>query len=600
MRTSLRLFTLTLAILLTATGLFANATITIVNVNAPGVGFNDPTPAAPVGGNTGTTRGEQRMIAYRYAADIWEAALDSNVEIRVQAQFTSLGAGVLGSAGASRGFINFTPAEGFPGPEQADMIYHSALADKVAGREVDTNPTPRVDINTNFSTNFDFYLGLDGNHGTQNDLVAVLLHELGHGLGFASFANGNTGALNAGVFNDVYTNRLYDDQTGLFWMQMANNAARATSARNWGRLTFNAPQVSAGVPRVLSFGSPTVEVTNPAALARIYQFGTASFGAGITFPGIDAAIVPAVDALEVGGTTTDGCSAIENDVAGKIALIERGVCEFGVKALNAEAAGAAGVIIYNNAANATAAPASMGPGVVGHLVTIVAVSLSRADGLPLTTAAGPTGRIRADLSVRAGATPGGLARMYAPNQFAGGSSVSHYDTVASRNLLMEPAISGDLTHSVQEPQDLTLNLMRDIGWFADADVDGDENSADNCPNDANADQANYDGDTQGDVCDNDDDNDGVPDANDTIQFSDIRLTVVIAGCDSGAPNGRAFADGTTLMDRITALIASSPKNHGTFVNELNTHLTQAVSAGLLTGAQKGAINACAAASTIGK
>ena len=31
----------------------AQAQITIVNGNAPGVGFNDPTPAAPVGGNAG-------------------------------------------------------------------------------------------------------------------------------------------------------------------------------------------------------------------------------------------------------------------------------------------------------------------------------------------------------------------------------------------------------------------------------------------------------------------------------------------------------------------------------------------------------------------
>ena len=34
---------------------YAAATITIVNVNGPGVGFNDPTPATPVGGNPGTT-----------------------------------------------------------------------------------------------------------------------------------------------------------------------------------------------------------------------------------------------------------------------------------------------------------------------------------------------------------------------------------------------------------------------------------------------------------------------------------------------------------------------------------------------------------------
>ena len=42
----------------------AAATIVIVNQNDPGVGFNDPTPVAPVGGNPGTTLGQQRLNAF--------------------------------------------------------------------------------------------------------------------------------------------------------------------------------------------------------------------------------------------------------------------------------------------------------------------------------------------------------------------------------------------------------------------------------------------------------------------------------------------------------------------------------------------------------
>ena len=55
------------------------ATITIVNGDGPGEGFNDPTPVAPVGGNTGTTLGEQRQIVFEAAATIWGAALPSDV-----------------------------------------------------------------------------------------------------------------------------------------------------------------------------------------------------------------------------------------------------------------------------------------------------------------------------------------------------------------------------------------------------------------------------------------------------------------------------------------------------------------------------------------
>ena len=66
----------------------AAATIVITNINAPGEGFNDATPAAPVGNNTGTTLGEQRLIAFTYAANVWGATLTSNVTINIQAQFS--------------------------------------------------------------------------------------------------------------------------------------------------------------------------------------------------------------------------------------------------------------------------------------------------------------------------------------------------------------------------------------------------------------------------------------------------------------------------------------------------------------------------------
>ena len=55
--------------------------------------------------------------------------------------------------------------------------------------------------------------------------------------------------------------------------------------------------------------------------------------------------------------------------------------------------------------------------------------------------------------------------MYSPDPFDGGSSVSHWDTSPFPNLLMEPNISGDLTHSVMVPFDLTTSLFIDLGWL---------------------------------------------------------------------------------------------------------------------------------------
>ena len=66
------------------------ATITIVNLDGASEGFNDPTPATPVGGNTGTTIGEQRLIVFERAAEIWGAQLVSTVEIKVEASFDPL------------------------------------------------------------------------------------------------------------------------------------------------------------------------------------------------------------------------------------------------------------------------------------------------------------------------------------------------------------------------------------------------------------------------------------------------------------------------------------------------------------------------------
>ena len=79
------------------------ATFTINNVDAPGVGFNDGTPAVPVGGNPGVTIGEQRLAAFQFAADLWGSILDSNVNIVIQGTFQPLGCsptgGTLGAAG---------------------------------------------------------------------------------------------------------------------------------------------------------------------------------------------------------------------------------------------------------------------------------------------------------------------------------------------------------------------------------------------------------------------------------------------------------------------------------------------------------------------
>ena len=79
------------ASLLLATTVFAgNGKVIIVNGDAPGTGFNDPKPVDPVGGNPGTTRGQQRYNVYVKAAEHWSAILDMDVDVRVRGSFAPL------------------------------------------------------------------------------------------------------------------------------------------------------------------------------------------------------------------------------------------------------------------------------------------------------------------------------------------------------------------------------------------------------------------------------------------------------------------------------------------------------------------------------
>ncbi|MBN2390756.1 MAG: S8 family serine peptidase [Anaerolineae bacterium] len=73
-----------------------------------------------------------------------------------------------------------------------------------------------------------------------------------------------------------------------------------------------------------------------------------------------------------------GCNAWPADTfTGKAAIISRGSCEFGVKVLNAENAGADFVVIYNNAGDSLI---SMGAGEVGDQVTIPSVFIGQTNG----------------------------------------------------------------------------------------------------------------------------------------------------------------------------------------------------------------------------
>ena len=81
----------------------------------------------------------------------------------------------------------------------------------------------------------------------------------------------------------------------------------------------------------------------------------------------------------------DACQPITSDVAGRIALVDRGTCSFALKALAAEQAGAIGVIVANNVAGP--AP-TMGNTAPPTIVNIPSMSVTLDDGNNLKTLLG--------------------------------------------------------------------------------------------------------------------------------------------------------------------------------------------------------------------
>lgn len=140
----------------------------------------------------------------------------------------------------------------------------------------------------------------------------------------------------------------------------------------------------------------TLEQLSP--LPTTYTFGTdfKTFSDnGLAATGDVTALVQPVDA----GSANSGCEAADfaGFTAGNIALVQRGTCLFSLKANNAAAAGALGILIFDSAAGTF-------PGVqMAELTTIPALFLTHALGIELLQI---TGQLEMHMTVTRVPEPG--------------------------------------------------------------------------------------------------------------------------------------------------------------------------------------------------
>ncbi len=161
--------------------------------------------------------------------------------------------------------------------------------------------------------------------------------------------------------------------------------AQDYSGRNNANATTPADGASPRIQMFLFNGAGTSKLTvkAPDTIAGALSTRSAPFGPANFDLTADVVVVD-----DGAGTTSDGCEKPFVNAAaikGKIALIDRGVCAFTDKVLNAELAGAAGVLIANNTASGGAPYLG---GTAGVAIKIPTLSISQADGTKLKGASG--------------------------------------------------------------------------------------------------------------------------------------------------------------------------------------------------------------------
>ncbi len=190
------------------------------------------------------------------------------------------------------------------------------------------------------------------------------------------------------IIHDVWYHYGFDEVSGNFQVNNYGNGgqgtdhvlAEALDGSGTNNANFATPEDGGSGRMQMYFwgGGQTAEppsldltVLNPQSVAGIFPMGLGNFGGDL--PDTLTSEIVLVD--DGSGNTADACQNIQNgaEVAGKIALIDRGACGHGGKASRAEAVGAIAVIFCNNGNNVY----SPNGGGAGAGVTIPIITLGQ-------------------------------------------------------------------------------------------------------------------------------------------------------------------------------------------------------------------------------
>lgn len=245
-------------------------------------GWNATEARTPIGGNTGTTLGEQRRLAAQEAARQLTLQLSPRVPVRVQACWEDLGDAsgdrfTLAKAGPTYLFLDDIGLSGLnlPSLERSFTWYSAAAAAQQIGTTVcrldgGLDCASAADVRASFNSTldkpgaaaFDYALTQTAN---SLSFVSVAMHEITHGLGLFGLINLSTenGAVLGAKEQLIRGGALYDDIYGAHVREVSSDGLMA---REFLRISdAERAQALVSEPR-LRFAGPNAIQAGPQAL----------------------------------------------------------------------------------------------------------------------------------------------------------------------------------------------------------------------------------------------------------------------------------------------------------------------------------------------